>query len=304
MIPKACEIGIAITTYNRKEMVCALIERIRQITKENYFLVVCDDGSTDGTIEALKQLGVTVIGGINKGIAWNKNRGLFFFSNICKAESIILMDDDVFPNMFGWAQEWAYGSYRVGHVNYVPHFYDRSSPRRPMTAMNLGVGHMIGGMLLAQNAKALASVGYMDTRFGRYGHEHTDFSLRFLRAGFGGVRVLWNGEMHNRFYLMDSGIELKEAKSSGQEADLERNANLLAALQKEPIYRSAWNNEEEKRDFLQEFGTGFFEMEAPPLAGTVFNADSYLSLNPDISQSGWDSFAHYIEHGLQENRKF
>ena len=45
-------------------------------------------------------------------------------------------------------------------------------------------------------------------------------------------------------------------------------------------------------------------MEAAPLAGNVFNADNYLALNSDISHSGWDALAHYIEHGVKENRNF
>lgn len=299
-----CDIGIAITTFSRKEMICNLIERIKALTTGNYELVVCDDGSSDGTVEELKRRGVKVLGGKNKGIAWNKNRGLFYFNNICRAKTVILLDDDVWPEIAGWEQEWVLAASRVGHINYIPSSYERYSPTRPMTALNLGVGPTVGGMVLAQTTDALACVGYMDTRFGRYGHEHSDFSIRFLRAGFGGIRCQVGNEIHNRFYLLDSGIKLLDAVSSASTEDLDRNARLLNELQKERIYRTPWSNDEEMKEFLSEFGKGFSEMNDSPFEGKVFNIDKYFNKYPDVFNSGWDAFAHYIENGIIEGREF
>ncbi|OUI81769.1 hypothetical protein HK22_02640 [Gluconobacter sp. DsW_056] len=302
MSENSCELGIAITTYSRKDMVCNLVERIRALTCGDYKIVVCDDGSSDGTVEELRKKGVTVLGGKNKGIAWNKNRGLFYFSNICRAKTVILLDDDVWPEIAGWEQEWILAASRVGHVNYIPSSYTRYSPDRPMTATNLGVGPTVGGMVLAQTIEALACVGYMDTRFGRYGHEHSDFSIRFLRAGFGGVRCRVGDELHNRFYLLDSGIKLLDAISSSSHDDLENNARLLNELQKEPVYRTPWCNEEEMVEFRAEFGSGFSEMNDPPFKEKTFDIDSYYKKHEDVYLSGWDAFAHYVENGIKESR--
>ncbi|GBQ89718.1 hypothetical protein [Gluconobacter albidus] len=191
---------------------------------------------------------------------------------------------------------------RIGHVNYIPPSYERYSPNRPMTATNLGIGAVVGGMILAQTIEALACVGYMDTRFGRYGHEHSDFSIRFLRAGFGGVRCPVENDIHNRFYLLDSGIRLLDAVSSSSHEDLENNAKLLIELQKEPIYRTPWCNEEEMREFLSEFGSGFSEMNDPPFKEKTFDINSYYQKNQDVYLSGCDAFSHYIENGIRENR--
>lgn len=303
MIKKYCDLGIAITTYSRKEMVCNLLKRIRALTTGDYEVVVCDDGSSDGTVEELQKMGVKVLGGKNKGIAWNKNRGLFYFQNICRAKSVILLDDDVWPEVAGWEQEWILAASRVGHINYVPASYERYSSIRPMTALDLGVGPSVGGMILAQTTDALACVGYMDTRFGRYGHEHSDFSIRFLRAGFGGLRCRVGDEMHNRFYLLDSGVKILDAVSFSSTEDLEANAKLLNELQKEPIYRSPWSNEDEMKEFLAEFGKGFSEMNNPPFSGKNFDINNYFEKHPDVYNSGWDAFAHYVENGIKEGRE-
>ena len=303
MNKNSCDVGIAITTYLRKDMVCNLVDRIQALTRSDYKIVVCDDGSSDGTVEELRKKGITVLGGKNKGIAWNKNRGLFYFSNIFRAKTVILLDDDVWPEVAGWEQEWVLAASRVGHINYIPPSYERYSPRRPMTAMNLGVGAVVGGMAMAQTTEALACVGYMDTRFGRYGHEHSDFSIRFLRAGFGGVRCPVEDGIHNRFYLLDSGIKLLDAVSSASHEDLENNGKLLNELQKEPIYRAPWYNDEEMREFLAEFGPGFSEMNDPPFKGKTFDINSYYQKHEDVYLSGYDAFSHYIENGIRENRE-
>ncbi|MBS1077466.1 glycosyltransferase [Gluconobacter kondonii] len=77
MNKNSCDVGIAIKTYLRKDMVCNLVDRIQALTRSDYKIVVCDDGSSDGTVEELRKKGITVLGGKNKSIARNKNRVLF-----------------------------------------------------------------------------------------------------------------------------------------------------------------------------------------------------------------------------------
>ncbi|GBQ89722.1 glycosyltransferase family 2 protein [Gluconobacter albidus] len=55
MNKNSCDVGIAITTYLRKDMVCKLVDRIRELTRSDYKIVVCDDGSLDGTKEELQK---------------------------------------------------------------------------------------------------------------------------------------------------------------------------------------------------------------------------------------------------------
>lgn len=301
-IPENCLLGIAITTYNRKDMVLELIKTIERLTRSEYFLLVCDDGSVDGTYELLTDLGVCCIGNKNKGIAWNKNRGLFFFLNVCKADYIILMDDDVIPTLVGWEMEWINAAQKFGHVSYLPPSYPCGTSHSPMTSNNPGIGSIVAGALLAQSAKALSGVGYMDTRFGRYGHEHSDLSIRFVRAGFGGVQSKANGNVYNFFFLMDIGIELLPSETSGTPDEIEKNGYLLDELKNDPVYRSPWNNDQERSEFLSEFGNGFSQMAMPLVPLTLFNSDSYAEKNRDVIDAGWEPFVHYFIAGYREGR--
>ena len=111
--------GIAITTYNRRDLLLRQIELIRRFSIRAPELVVCDDGSTDGTIEAVAALGIPLVRGRNKGVAWNKNRGIFWLTHHGSADAFILMDDDVLPTTHGWETEWAEAAMALGHVNYT-----------------------------------------------------------------------------------------------------------------------------------------------------------------------------------------
>ena len=62
-------IGIAITTLNRREMVCAQIAEIRRLTGCAFDLVICDDGSSDGTPEAVRAMDEVILPGVNHGTA-------------------------------------------------------------------------------------------------------------------------------------------------------------------------------------------------------------------------------------------
>ena len=85
-------LGIGIITFNRKELVGSTIDRVRALTREpDVALVIADDGSSDGTLEMLREKQVPVVTGINMGIAWNKNRALFLLSHLLGCESVILL---------------------------------------------------------------------------------------------------------------------------------------------------------------------------------------------------------------------
>jgi hypothetical protein len=90
-------LGIAVVTYNRAEVLRNTIESIRGYTSEPFVLVVADDGSTDSTKMLLSDMRVPHISGPNKGIAWNKNRGIFYLVEVEKCSEIIMLEDDTYP---------------------------------------------------------------------------------------------------------------------------------------------------------------------------------------------------------------
>lgn len=296
--------GIAITTYNRRDLLLRQIQLIRRFTLHEFDLVVCDDGSTDGTIEAVQELGIPLVGGQNKGVAWNKNRGIFWLTHHSKADAFILMDDDVLPTTYGWDAEWSCAALSLGHVNYThpdfrPHVFSGSS-----NAGDPGVSTLVGGMCMGVSREAVGSVGYMDVRFGRYGHEHTDYSNRYVRAGYGGFNRVWRGEQRTLFYVIDSGVKLEPSTSTGSSDEADKNLELLRQLADDPIYRAPWRTDEQRQAFIAEFraavGAGPIGVE---LLLKDFDEDQYLAANPDLMRGRVDPLRHYLWVGHRENRK-
>ncbi|NPD67559.1 glycosyltransferase family 2 protein [Lichenicola cladoniae] len=299
------KLGIAVTTYNRCDILLSGLEAIKRLTSIDYELVVCDDGSVDDTVSALTRHNITVVGKTNKGIAWNKNRGLFYLSQHMCCDTIILLDDDAHPVLMGWEQEWIAACDRFGHVNYIPPHYRESLLAGKMTATNPGVGPTVGGMAIGQTAQALSCVGYMDVRFGRYGHEHSDFTGRFARAGFGGFKYQGLTSIEDVYYLIEGGIELVPSESSGTPHDLSQNGALLGQLANDPIYRSPWRTDAEMRDFLSEMPIAFWGAQGgliPPRE--AFSASAYLTQYDDVRDANNDALEHYVRAGRSEGRAY
>ncbi len=297
-------LGIAITTLNRCDMVLNLVEKLREFTKMDYQLVICDDGSTDATKAALLAAGQVVIGGARRGIAWNKNRGIFFLLNVLKCDVIILLDDDVVPTAPGWETEWVEAAAQFGHVNYALPSIRPSIKSGASTAADPGLSAAIPGCALAFSRTALAQIGYMDTRFGRYGNEHTDLSFRAIRAGFGGITVQEGDWKATYFYVIEGGIELLPSISSRTQEDVDATGQMLHEFFKEPIYRHAWLDDEMRDVFLSEIEAAlgasdtplrrqnhFFSLRdylasgAPPQAAPPAAARKNLALRKPATQS-------------------
>ncbi len=151
---------------------------------------------------------------LNRGIAWNKNRGLYFLLTYTACDVLLLLDDDVLPSVIGWEQEWLAAARRLGHVNLAHPQLPEAVLGGRCTARSPGLANRISGACIASTRRALAEIGFMDTRFRGYGHEHVEYTLRFLRAGYGGA--LWRrgeGELSAYYYVIASGIALRDLPS-------------------------------------------------------------------------------------------
>jgi hypothetical protein len=290
-------LGIAITTYNRRSSIVDLIARLDRFTSAGFDLVICDDGSTDGTTKLLQGGRFVTVAGPNRGVAWNKNRGLFHLINLTDANVILLMDDDVLPVVHGWEQEWIAAARAFGHINFVPTHLRAHVLTGACRAADPGITHVVGGQCLGFTRKALLHVGYFDPRFGKYGHEHSDVSFRCLRAGFGGARRLRGPEPTAYFYVISSGLELRDVPSNSDTYCLARNSVLLSAVAGDPIFRLPWRDDAEMSAFLADFPDLAAQESCPGLSAQNFEAPHYFALNPDLADSGQDPFAHFIAYG-------
>ena len=118
-------LGVGIITYNRAQVVAETVARVLAHTRHPFALAVADDGSEDGTAERLREKGVQVVSGRNMGIAWNKNRALFYLIGILSCDVVILLEDNSRPNQDGWERESIEGTRKWGHNNFTGDWFDK-----------------------------------------------------------------------------------------------------------------------------------------------------------------------------------
>ncbi|AOX20948.1 glycosyltransferase family 2 protein [Kozakia baliensis] len=293
-------IGIAITTYNRHDNLLKQIETIKRLSILDFDIIVCDDGSSDNTRAALADRDIPFIGNKNRGVAWNKNRGLFYLFNYTKVDIVILMDDDVLPHIYGWDVEWFESSMKYGHVNYLPASLEQHVIGGDLTTENIGISPLVGGMCMAISREAFSSVGYMDVRFGRYGHEHSDYSSRFIRSGYGGFK---DSSKNTYFYVIHGGVHLSDLPSTGTAEEANKNRELLFEIANDPIYRLPWIDEVGRAAFLADF-SHLSTRVIPDIEkiASSFDEELYYEANPDVKKAAVRGLHHYISFGRSEKR--
>lgn len=248
----ALRLGIGIVTYNRRDVLLETIRRVRAHTKASYMLAVADDGSEDGTADAVRAQRVTLATGRNMGIAWNKNRALFLLSAIVECDVVILLEDDSFPTQNGWEQEWMAAGLRWGHANLAGHWLRDSFLKGAGTVDDPVLSLNVTAQCASFSRPALLYGGYLDSRFRGYGQEHVEHSRRLLRVGYGGSYEDIEGEVRPIFKLLQSPIEVRPGHSFFNTADTSRNALMCRQLLFEEAYRMPWRDDTELMQFRAE----------------------------------------------------
>ncbi|MFM6401398.1 hypothetical protein, partial [Planktothrix sp.] len=109
---------------------------------------------------------------------------------------------------------------------------------------------LLTGQCTTSSRQALNCVGYLDSRFQGYGHGHVEWTKRFMRcSSFIESLPVPIGETYP---AINKGLTTQKSISYSNEAERQKNAQILNSLANEPIYRSPWQNDEEKFIFLQE----------------------------------------------------
>ncbi len=261
-------LGIGIITFNRHGILAETIRRVRALTQEpDTLLMVADDGSTDGTLEMLAGLGVPVATGANRGIAWNKNRALFTLSRMLGCETVLLLEDDAWPDTPGWDRDWIAATRRWGHVSCT---FDGLALR-----FHAGSGTpedpYICGAFSAQccgySRAALMYGGYFDSRFHGFGHEHVEHTARLGRVGFG-IRLFADAGTDpgdgpkNGFVMIGSGLSVQHPPSHAEPEQIARNLQLAHDLMQDHGYRVPWRDHVEMRQFRSEVNAALQAREA------------------------------------------
>jgi glycosyltransferase involved in cell wall biosynthesis len=246
-------IGIGIVTYNRRDVLKTTIERVRRFTSHpEVDLVVADDGSTDGTLAWLRDNGVPVVGGVNMGIAWNKNRALYLLTEMLGCDAVVLLEDDTQPAASGWETEWIAAARQWGHANFAAPWMKHLF----LSGQGTAADPVLCGNITAQCASfsrdSLLFGGYYDSRFKGYGHEHVEHTRRLVRVGYGGTERRVDGKEEIRYKLIRCALDVADVPSYLDPAQVERNLAIAGPLMVEQSFRAPWRDDAELRQFRSE----------------------------------------------------
>jgi glycosyltransferase involved in cell wall biosynthesis len=245
-------LGIAVITYRRRASFELLIDKLVSHTIAPHELVVADDGSEDGIVDWCHSRGMRIVSGSNRGVAWNKNRAIFPLEML-GCDPILIVEDDVYPSMTGWERDWISATQLWHHLAYEhPRIADQrmfgsGTPDDPF------VNPKASAALLSVSAEVLLKVGYFDSRFVGYGHEHAEWTTRIKRAGYGYRDITMpDGKPNQGLLYMTSGIEDNEGQRWLDREQMAINRALQRKTQYEPIFRRPWRSSHERAAFLRE----------------------------------------------------
>lgn len=242
-------IGIAIATYNRKDLVRETVRAVRSYTRRNDVdFVVADDGSSDGTVAMLRDDDVPVVTGVNMGVAWNKNRALYLLGQVLRCEAVILLEDDTMPSRIGWEDVWIDAASRWDHANYAGDWLADKVVSGSGIAADPFLAEAVTAQCAVYSRQALDWGGYFDPRFRGYGHEHVEHSRRLVRIGCGGrdqnEKVL--------FAQIKGDLDIRPTVSHANREQAASNLEIAHQAMSDHGYRVPWRTIAEMRQFRSE----------------------------------------------------
>ena len=242
-------LGIGLVTFQRDKQLSDTLLAVERHTKTAARLIVADDGITDFTQGFCRDLKIPCVTGPNRGVAWNKNRALFYLFAVMRCTVAILLEDDAAPTQDGWEHDWIDAARRWGHVNLAGEWFPDGSFRSGAgTPADPILSTVVSGQVEAFTADAIQFGGYLDTRFRGYGHGHVEHTRRLIRFGWGGI----DGP-EPLFRLITSPIAVAHQKPTvTKEDDKRRNGALIREVLDDRSYRMPWRDETEMRAFRAE----------------------------------------------------
>jgi GT2 family glycosyltransferase/peptidoglycan/xylan/chitin deacetylase (PgdA/CDA1 family) len=224
--------SVVIPTYQRREIVTATVAALDRQRQRSFEVVVVVDGSSDGSAEALRGLGVdfplTVLEQANQGRAAAVNAG----ARASKGELIVFLDDDMEADP-GLLEEHGRCHDEGADVALGDLPLNPRSPRDLISwgvglwardrrdrlaapGAEIGLGDLLTGQMSISRA-AYDAVGGFDpsfTREGLFGGEDIDFGYRLLKAGY---RIVFNpAAISYQYYEVDPDDYLRRAREAGR----------------------------------------------------------------------------------------
>lgn len=208
------KIGIAISTFNRPDILDLSLSFFKKYTDLNNKIIVYDDGSKNSHVneEICKKYNIEYFYHNNSGITKTKNKCI---ETIEDCDHLFLFDDDVFPIKEGWENVFINLQKNTNNHHFLliysndKHSYVGSGKE---LGNNLSVYPACGGVLFYITKKVLEKCGGYCKDFDFYGHEHVEFSYRINHAGLtpdGYFLTPTNSKEY--FYILDYGIDINNS---------------------------------------------------------------------------------------------
>ncbi|SFD66926.1 Glycosyltransferase, GT2 family [Paenibacillus catalpae] len=188
--------SIIIPTYNALPLLRETIDSIRKHTKELYELIVVDNGSTDGTLDYLKQQQIITISlPVNTGFPAACNWGL----RLSRGERLLILNNDVVVTaewlsrlhraydrdasigIVGPMTNYASGRQQIKTTGHYEEFAARL--RAKQDGKWEKVNRIVGFCMLFSRTLIL-KIGMLDEQFSPGHFEDDDYCYRANRAGY------------------------------------------------------------------------------------------------------------------------
>ena len=258
-------VGIAVIAYNRPDCLDKCLSSLWNSLDESPHvnsIALFDDGSPYGlTSFQQKYSGLRVFQSDgNHGVVFNKNRALYYFTEICPVDVVILLEDDVLLSG-DWLDPWLKAVRLHRHMNYSPGYFRIPSyekywlkPDSAGTPEDPYVYKVVTGQCTALSTDLIRSqAGYLNPAFKGYGHGHVEWACRLIQHGHGGY---WERGVERGFFAIPSGVEIQQANSNKDQSQINRNKVVMDDLMREPdlpFVGSPWKNDDERELFLSVF---------------------------------------------------
>lgn len=228
------EVTVLIPTYNRKTILLKALKGLflQTFPHDKLEIVVIDDGSTDGTLDAIQALTPPVQIVCTKtqrmGPAGARNQGL----KIARGEIIIFMDSDIVP-----CPEFVEAHVKIhtkdnliGHGPVI-HTNDLENP----TEAEMKITDIANAFFATGNAsifkKHLFAAGLFDEDFREYGWEDLELGLRLRRQGLEKAKVPEAKGFHYKPKLTVRDLP------KWKQRERERGHTAVIYYRKHPIYK-------------------------------------------------------------------
>lgn len=224
---KTPSVGIAIITCDRLSELSSIVKSVQKFTETPHELIVCNDSKNIHSKSIESQLSVKVIGHRNQGVIRNKNRALYYFSEISPKDIIIILEDDIEVTEFAWEKKWIEATSLYGHINIAPSwFFDQNHLKYYIggegTPDNPALFSVVTGQCTAVKKDLVKNMfGYFDSSFRGYGYGHVEWTNRFVRSNFGG-RVIAG---HYHYLALKDNFIYQPCESFKNPDDLLKNNN-------------------------------------------------------------------------------